>query len=227
MSTSGIVLLNLENRNAAEFQSIEVPGSYEKAQGAATAGAYITVYKWLYNGFGMTASLCTADDKTSYVSLVDKTNGGELRVYPDDTITLVGSVSPTPPEPEELTFKAYHVYSGSIVEPHTMIVQKGHFVGTEFSVEWTPDDFIEDGEPIELSETIYSHYPYILEGCLAIAYNYGEWDFISTEYAHEYSPGLQEWMYYATANMQLEMITASSQWVGKYYCANTGDPVSE
>lgn len=88
---NGVVLLNLDNRNAQDFERILVPDSYEKASGAAEAGTYVTVYKWLYNGFAMSASLCDAIDETEYISLVDRTNGGELRVYPDDTITLEGA----------------------------------------------------------------------------------------------------------------------------------------
>ena len=225
MSSSGVILLNLENRNAAEFESISVPGSYDKALGAATAGSYITVYKWLYNGFSMTASLCTAEDKTEYISLVDKTNGGELKVYSDDTITLVGAASPPEP-PVELHFKAYHIYSGSLSSPYTMIVQKGHFVGTEFSADWTPDDFVEDGEPITVSSTTYGAMPYICEDCVAISYATG-WFITSLEFAHEYSSGLQEWMYFATANMVLEELDRDVAWAGKYYCANTGTPVGE
>lgn len=97
MATNGVILINLGNRNSAEFDRILVPGSYEKALGAAIAGTYVTVYKWLYNGFAMTASLCTAEDKTDYISLVDKTNGGELMVYDDDTVTLVGAAIPVEP----------------------------------------------------------------------------------------------------------------------------------
>lgn len=96
MATNGVILLNLENRNSAEFDRISVPGSYEKALGAAIAGTYVTVYKWMYNGFAMTASLCTAEDKAEYISLVDKTNGGELMVYDDDTVTLVGALAVEP-----------------------------------------------------------------------------------------------------------------------------------
>ena len=88
---NGVVLLNLGNRGAQDFDRILVPDSYEKASGAAEAGTYVTVYKWLYNGFAMAASLCDAIDETDYISLVDRTNGGELRVYPDDTISIEGA----------------------------------------------------------------------------------------------------------------------------------------
>ena len=220
MSSSGVILLNLENRNAAEFESILVPGSYDKALGAATAGSYITVYKWLYNGFAMTASLCTAENKTEYISLVDKTNGGELKVYSDDTITLVGAVAPEPPTPTTYSFPAYHIYSGSITDPYTMIVQKGHFVGTEFSTDWTPDDFVEDGLPVTVQASSYSARPYICEGVLAISYSSG-WFLTSTEFAHEYSSGLSMWSNFY-ANTVLEQLDRDVSWSGKYYCANVG-----
>ena len=89
--TNGIVLLNLEDRNAANFDRILVPGSYDKAAGAAEAGAYVNVYKWQYQGFMMAASVCTAEDKGSYILLTDKLRSGNMYVYPDDTIYLEGS----------------------------------------------------------------------------------------------------------------------------------------
>lgn len=226
MSSSGVILLNLENRNAAEFESISVPGSYDKALGAATAGSYITVYKWLYNGFAMTASLCTAENKTEYISLVDKTNGGELKVYSDDTVTLVGAVAPEPPDPPApvmYSFPAYHIYSGSITDPYTMIVQEGHFVGTEFSTDWTPDDFVADGEPITVQASSYSARPYICEGVLAISYATG-WFLTATQFAHEYSVGLSMWLYFS-ANTVLEQLDRDVSWSGKYYCADVGTPI--
>lgn len=88
MASNGVILLNLNNRNAAEFSRLEVPGSYDKALGALTAGTYINVYKWQYQGFALTASICTVTDETLYLLLTDKSNGGTLRVYPDDTIYL-------------------------------------------------------------------------------------------------------------------------------------------
>lgn len=95
MASNGVILLNLNNRNAADFQRLEVPDSYEKASGALTAGTYVTVYKWLYQGFMVAPSLCDAVDATDHINLVDRTNGGILEVYPDDTITI-----PATPEPE-------------------------------------------------------------------------------------------------------------------------------
>lgn len=89
--TNGIVLLNLEDRNAANFDRILVPGSYDKAAGAAEAGAYVNVYKWQYQGFMMAASVCTAEDKGSYILLTDKMRAGVMFVFPDDTIYLEGS----------------------------------------------------------------------------------------------------------------------------------------
>lgn len=94
MASNGVILLNLENRNAAEFQRLSVPDSYEKASGALTSGTYVTVYKWLYNGFMLAPSLCDAVDETDHINLVDRTNGGVISVYPDDTITIEG-VDPT------------------------------------------------------------------------------------------------------------------------------------
>ena len=94
--TNGIVLLNLGDRNAAEFSRLEVPGSYDKALGALTAGTYVNVYKWQYQGFALTASICTVEDMDTYLLLKDKTKGGELRVYPDDTVEIASSVAPVP-----------------------------------------------------------------------------------------------------------------------------------
>lgn len=90
MASNGVILLNLNNRNAADFQRLEVPDSYEKASGALTAGTYVTVYKWLYQGFMMAPSLCDAVDATDHINLVDRTNGGIISVYPDDTISIAG-----------------------------------------------------------------------------------------------------------------------------------------
>lgn len=90
MASNGVILLNLNNRNAADFQRLEVPDSYEKASGALTAGTYVTVYKWLYQGFMMAPSLCDAVNATDHINLVDRTNGGIISVYSDDTISIVG-----------------------------------------------------------------------------------------------------------------------------------------
>ena len=93
MATNGVILLNLDNRNAAEFDRILVPDSLDKAFGALESGAFVTVYKWLYQGFMMGPSLCNAVLSSDHINLVDKTNGGILEVYPDDTIYLRGSSS--------------------------------------------------------------------------------------------------------------------------------------
>lgn len=95
MATNGVILLNLGNRNAAEFERLSVPDSYEKASGALTAGTYVTVYKWLYQGFMLAPSLCDAVAASDHINLVDRTNGGIIQVYPDDTITVEGGVAPS------------------------------------------------------------------------------------------------------------------------------------
>ena len=95
MASNGVILLNLKNRNAGEFQRLSVPDSYEKASGALTAGTYVTVYKWLYQGFMLAPSLCDAVDATDHINLVDRTNGGIIQVYPDDTITVAGGIAPS------------------------------------------------------------------------------------------------------------------------------------
>ncbi len=101
MASNGVILLNLNNRNAADFQRLEVPDSYEKASGALTAGTYVTVYKWLYQGFMMAPSLCDAVGADDHINLVDRSNGGILEVYPDDTIKIQTDHTPDPdPEPE-------------------------------------------------------------------------------------------------------------------------------
>lgn len=248
MSSSGVILLNLENRNAAEFQLIEVPGSYDKALGAATAGSYITVYKWLYNGFAMTASLCTAEDKTDYISLVDKTNGGELKVYPDDTITLVGSVSPTP-EPsygqlhatEDGTylpsqfgldafdrvdvdvlnhtyFPCYHIYSGSIVEPYSLMVQKGYFT----SEKGDPADMTLIGSPIEVTMSMALG-GYFIPGVLMIDYSSG-WLLKATNVMDVWADyeGITPGWTPVPTNTILEQLDRNVYWSGAYYCQHEG-----
>lgn len=229
MGTNGVILINLENRNAAEFESILVPGSYEKALGAATAGTYVTVYKWLYNGFAMTASLCTAENKTEYISLVDKTNGGELKVYDDDTITLVGAVAPEPPEPPTpvmKNFKAYHITSGSTTSPYSLMLQKGHFVGTEFSTEWDPADMILDGDPIEITQSMCSgtNTPYLLEGCATIAYVNG-WIVRAPEFAHEWMVN-SYWVYY-WPNTLLHQWENTASGINKYFCEDGGSAIPD
>lgn len=86
--TNGIILFGLDNRNAAEFSRLEVPGSYNKALGALTAGSYINVYKWQYQGFALSTSVCVPTQGDGYIILTDKMNGGEMFIYPDDTITI-------------------------------------------------------------------------------------------------------------------------------------------
>ena len=112
MASNGVILLNLNNRNAADFQSLEVPDSYEKASGALTAGTYVTVYKWLYEGFMLAPSLCDAVDAEDHINLVDRTNGGILEVYPDDTITIPST--PEPPEPTPSAYNGYRIRLGHV-----------------------------------------------------------------------------------------------------------------
>lgn len=114
MASNGVILLNLGNRNAAEFQRLSVPDSYEKASGALTAGTYVTVYKWLYQGFMLAPSLCDAVDAADHINLVDRTNGGIISVYPDDTITVAGGSSPgRVPVIESLQVRANGIYTPS------------------------------------------------------------------------------------------------------------------
>lgn len=125
--TNGIVLLNLGDRNAAEFSRLEVPGSYDKALGALTAGTYVNVYKWQYQGFALTASICTVEDMDTYLLLKDKTKGGEMRVYPDDTVEVDGPVQPpTPPTPS--AYNGYKIRLGHVLgedwyDPYITIVK--------------------------------------------------------------------------------------------------------
>lgn len=90
---NGIVLLDLGDRNAADFSRLEVPGSYDKALGALTAGTYVSLYNWHYQGFTLTASMCIVEDKTTYLLLKGTIKGGEMRIYPNDTVEIN---SPTP-----------------------------------------------------------------------------------------------------------------------------------
>lgn len=113
MASNGVILLNLSNRNAADFQRLEVPDSYEKASGALTAGTYVTVYKWLYQGFMLAPSLCDAVDATDHINLVDRINGGIISVYPDDTITVDGGSPGRVPVVEPLQVNANGIYTPS------------------------------------------------------------------------------------------------------------------
>lgn len=137
MATNGVILLDLDNRNAAEFNRILVPDSYEKASGALEAGAFVTVYKWLYQGFMMGPSICNAVAETDHINLVDKTNGGILQVYPDDTVELDGTVQPpTPPTPS--SYNGYRIRLGHLgydfYEPYVRIWQANIVNGVEQSV---------------------------------------------------------------------------------------------
>lgn len=293
MASNGVILLNLENRNAAEFQRLSVPDSYEKASGALTSGTYVTVYKWLYDGFMLAPSLCDAVDATDHINLVDRTNGGVISVYPDDTITLEGIV-PTddlmtltvssngvyyPPEgkrgfssvranvephphpimvselnviengtwiapfgydgfnpvnvnvvvpPEERNFKAYRLSTGSTTSPYSIRVQKGHYVATEFSTDFDPDDMILDGDEIEVTTSMCTgiNTPYILEGCVSIAY-VGGWIIRATQFAHQYMLGIGEWVYFSAGTL-LEEFDSDSP-VNLFFCEDSGStsPVVE
>ena len=222
MATNGVILLNLENRNAAEFQRLSVPDSYEKASGALTAGTYVTVYKWLYQGFMLAPSLCDAVDATDHINLVDRTNGGIISVYPDDTISLEGGVAPDPdlgeltafnngvyeaedegldgfskvtvqaPEPEFMDI-AYHVYSGDTTQANaSLMVQKGHYMnGLFYAI----------GEPVEVTKSMASPWPYILDGIATISWSSG-WLIQTTAKIHQLLAG--EWVYALKGN-HLEM----------------------
>lgn len=220
MASNGVILLNLNNRNAAEFQRLSVPDSYDKASGALTAGTYVTVYKWLYQGFMLAPSLCDAVDATDHINLVDRTNGGIISVYPDDTITVEGGVSP---EPVLKRFRTYHVTSGSTTNPHTLTIQMGHYDGEYFDFHWNPDDIILDGEPITLTTSMATPY-YLLAGCATISYISG-WIVRSVQAAHEYSGALGEWVSFAE-NVQLEQWDRDSSSINKYYCEDSGSVIT-
>lgn len=220
MASNGVILLNLENRNAAEFQRLSVPDSYEKASGALTAGTYVTVYKWLYEGFMLAPSLCDAVDADDHINLVDRTNGGILSVYPDDTITLDGvsipelgeitlfnngvykaedddldgfsKVTVQTPEPE-FTDIAYHVYSGNTTQANaSLMVEKGHYRnGMFYATE----------EPVEVTKSMASPWPYILDGIATISWSSG-WLIQTTAKIHQLLAG--EWAYALKGN-HLEM----------------------
>lgn len=216
MASNGVILLNLNNRNAAEFQRLSVPDSYEKASGALTAGTYVTVYKWLYQGFMLAPSLCDAVDATDHINLVDRTNGGIISVYPDDTITIEGGVSPDP-DPEIQTFRAYHLTTGSQVEPYSLMLQKGHYLGTEFDWHWSPDDIILDGEPIEIkvSDCTGLNTPYLLPGCCTIGWSNG-WILRGTQPGNQYIPSLGQWVGYGAYGLLAQYDPDAN--VNTYFC---------
>lgn len=188
MASNGVILLNLGNRNAAEFQRLSVPDSYEKASGALTAGTYVTVYKWLYQGFMLAPSLCDAVDATDHINLVDRTNGGIIKVYPDDTVTVEGGVSPGPsPEPSPTTEEvAVRVTIGENSGTKSLLVQ----FGTASS----------DGTftPGERSETITTSN--------VMALNLGPYlidDFFAVSYRNDSSESWQLWLATALDSVQI------------------------
>lgn len=212
MASNGVILLNLGNRNAAEFQRLSVPDSYEKASGALTAGTYVTVYKWLYQGFMLAPSLCDAVDATDHINLVDRTNGGIISVYPDDTITLDDGSTP-----EVRTFRAYHLTTGSQVEPYSLMLQKGHYLGTEFDWHWSPDDMILDDDPIEIkvSDCTGLNTPYLLPGCCTIGWSNG-WILRGTQPGNQYISSLEQWVGYGTYGLLAQYDPDAT--VNTYFC---------
>lgn len=201
MSSNGVILLNLNNRNAADFYSLEVPESYEKASGALTAGTYVTVYKWLYRGFMMAPSLCDAVDATDHINLVDRTNGGILEVYPDDTITIPSTPEPEPPEPsipaDPYYRNAVKVYLKTGVAGK-LYIENGTTVGDGQS-----KTFVGDGVEVEISaSSLVGYQPgvYVVPGICIIQHGgtspNGDWYFTSTALMNIYSPTLADpWSY--------------------------------
>jgi hypothetical protein len=221
MASNGVILLNLENRNAAEFQRLSVPDSYEKASGALTAGTYVTVYKWLYQGFMLAPSLCDAVDATDHINLVDRTNGGIISVYPDDTITVEGGVSP---DPVLMRIPAYHITSGSQTSPYSLTVQKCHYDGTAFDFNWSTDALVLDGEPIEVTQAMCSgiNTPYLLEGCVTIAFVNG-WIIRGAQDANEYFPSLSKWVGTSAGGLLYQWDVDAE--IDRYFCADDGPPI--
>lgn len=208
MASNGVILLNLSNRNAADFQRLEVPDSYEKASGALTAGTYVTVYKWLYQGFMMAPSLCDAVDADDHINLVDRTNGGILEVYPDDTIEIPSEPEPGPgpgPEPEPGTIvhddpyyrKAVKVYTKTGVEGK-IFIENGTTVG-----DGNLKTFVGDGIEVEISaSSLVGYQPgvYAVPGICIIQHGgtapNGDWYFTSIADMNIYSPTLSTpWTY--------------------------------
>lgn len=223
MSSNGVILLNLNNRNAAEFQRLSVPDSYEKASGALTAGTYVTVYKWLYQGFMLAPSLCDAVDATDHINLVDRTNGGIIQVYPDDTITVEGGSTPGPVV-EYKSFKAYHITSGSSTSPYSLTVQKCHYIGTEFDFHASPTELVNDGDPITVTQAMCSgiNTPYLLEGCVTIAFSNG-WIVRGSQDANEYFSTLEQWVGTSAGGLLYQWDVDAT--IDKYFCADAGDPI--
>lgn len=208
MASNGVILLNLNNRNAADFQSLEVPDSYEKASGALTAGTYVTVYKWLYEGFMLAPSLCDAVDATDHINLVDRTNGGILEVYPNDTITITATPEPEPPEPPEpepepsnpedpYYRNAVKVYRKTGVAGK-LYIENGTTVGDGQS-----KTFVGDGIEVEIdASSLVGYHPgvYVVPGICIIQHGGtapdGDWYFTSTAGMNIYSPTLSDpWSY--------------------------------
>lgn len=196
MASNGVILLNLNNRNAADFYSLGVPDSYEKASGALTAGTYVTVYKWLYQGFMMAPSLCDAVDAGGHINLVDRTNGGILEVYPDDTITIPST--PGPSVPEDLYYRdAVKVYRKTGVAGK-LFIEKGTTEGDGQSKTFVGNGI--EGE-IEASALIgYLPGVYVVPGICIIQHGgtapNGNWYFTSTAWMNIYSPTLLDpWSY--------------------------------
>lgn len=211
MASNGVILLNLNNRNAADFQSLEVPDSYEKASGALTAGTYVTVYKWLYEGFMLAPSLCDAVDADDHINLVDRTNGGILEVYPDDTITITATPEPEPPEPPdpEPPEPAPYIPEDPYYRKAVKVYRKTGVAGKLYIENGTTEGegqsktFVGDGVEAEIdAASLVGYLPgvYVVPGICIIQHGGtapdGDWYFTSTVGMNIYSPTLSSpWSY--------------------------------
>lgn len=211
MASNGVILLNLNNRNAADFQRLEVPDSYEKASGALTAGTYVTVYKWLYQGFMVAPSLCDAVDATDHINLVDRTNGGILEVYPDDTIAIPATPEPEPPEPPEPEppEPAPYIPEDPYYRKAVKVYRKTGVAGKLYIENGTTEGdgqskiFVGDGVEVEIdAASLVGYLPgvYVVPGICIIQHGGtapdGDWYFTSTVGMNIYSPTLSTpWSY--------------------------------
>lgn len=88
----------------------------------------------------MAPSLCDAVDATDHINLVDRTNGGILEVYPDDTITIPVAPEPDPPTPPTPSaYNGYRIRLGHVIgedwyDPYIILRQANIVNGVEQSV---------------------------------------------------------------------------------------------